>query len=363
MNPLMMRIARFWSAVTALCVCSGCVATQRSVEGPPPPIKFTVGDPPARVSVYRDLTERAQPTAKISKLEAFLYGPAEPSRRRLRNPLGMAVHATDLYVCDQGLPGVVRVNLVTGSMRIFSRPSERPASPVDVAVDSGGRVYVADATYRRVLVYDDEGRLLKELAPERGDASSFLPSALLVSDRTLYVADRGTRSIERYEIDHERWTSTPFVSDDRVNFGAPTGLAMTGDGILLVADAVLGVVHRIASDGTPLSPIGARGRGTGQLVRPVQVACSASGRVYVSDAARQSVVVFDSAGRYLLEIAGPEGSWLGMTLPIGVVSIQDYAASAKSDRPAGPNDRADEWIVVSDCIGADSLVVIGVDYP
>lgn len=360
-NPLTMRILGPWIAASAFCSCGGCVTTAPRIDPPLKPIAFTIGEPPALVTIYRDLTERVLPVATVSRLEAFLYGPAKPPRRRLRNPFGMAVHGQDLYVCDQGLPAVVRVDLATGRMKALAKPRERPACPIDIAVDCNGQVYVADVTGRCIFVYDAEGRFQRKLIPQRDDADSFVPSALLVDGSTLFVADRGTHRIDRYEIDQQRWASTPFVGADRVKLGAPTGLAMTGDGVLLVADALRGVVHRLARDGTPLSPIGERGRGPGQLVRPMQVACGTTGRIYVTDAAKQSVVVFGADGGFLFEVAGLEDRWKGMTLPMGVVSFRDGLYVEPGGR-AVVDDRTIDWMIVSDGIGAGSLIVLRLEF-
>ena len=124
--------------------------------------------------------------------------------------------------------------------------------PVGGMVDERGRIYVTDASRLAVFVFDErEGRLD-------------------VWDRA-----EGLR-----------------------RFVSPVGVAPGADGEVLVSDAELGFVARLAADGTP------RGRiGDGALQRPTGLARDAvAGRLYVADTTAHDVKVFDDAGRLVTTI-------------------------------------------------------------
>ena len=89
-------------------------------------------------------------------------------------------------------------------------------------------------------------------------------------------------------------------------FAAPIGIALGRGGQLLVADAELGRVFRLGSDGTPLGAFGA-----GVLKRPTGLARDPqSGRVYVADTQAHNIKVFDDDGR-LLATWGRRGDGAG----------------------------------------------------
>lgn len=134
---------------------------------------------------------------------------------------------------------------------------QRPQSGV---VDAAGRVLVTDVSRNAVFVFD------------------------AVAGR-LDVWDRASKT---------------------QHFAAPIGIALGRNGELLVADAELGRVFRLAPDGTPLGSFGA-----GQLTRPTGLARDAArGRVFVADTYAHDIKVFGDDGQ-LLARWGHRGSGPG----------------------------------------------------
>ncbi|HEY0721225.1 MAG TPA: 6-bladed beta-propeller [Gammaproteobacteria bacterium] len=89
-------------------------------------------------------------------------------------------------------------------------------------------------------------------------------------------------------------------------FLAPIGITAGPDNSLLVADAELKVVVRLATDGTPLGQFG-----HGLLVRPTGLARDAArGRLYVADTHGHDIKVFDDNGE-LLDTLGQRGEKVG----------------------------------------------------
>lgn len=70
--------------------------------------------------------------------------------------------------------------------------------PKGVAVDRDGHVYVADAHFENVQVFDDSGRLLMAFGREGRGAGRFsLPAGLAFDDQDrLWVADSGNRRLQ-----------------------------------------------------------------------------------------------------------------------------------------------------------------------
>jgi len=134
---------------------------------------------------------------------------------------------------------------------------QRPQSGV---VDAAGRVLVTDVSRNAVFVFDQAGGKLE-------------------------VWERATHT-------------------DR--FAAPIAIAAGPGGQLLVSDAELGRVFRLAPDGTPIGELGA-----GVLVRPTGIVRDAQrGRIYVADTHAHDIKVFGDDGR-LLATWGRRGSGAG----------------------------------------------------
>jgi DNA-binding beta-propeller fold protein YncE len=265
-----------------------------------------------------------------------------------------------LLVCDQGQFAVIGVNLVTGRIRRWSDGDHSPRCPVSAAIDQGtGRVYVADTTWRAVLVYENDGSFGRELSPTDTPDRSFRPAAVLVGDGVLYVGNVGENRIDRYDMGAERWLEPWTRQQNGRSRFTPTGLALADS--LLAVDSVGASVARVAADGSWLSDIGRLGRSVGEFVRPKSAGVSEDGLIFVVDAGRQSVLVFDQTGGVLTELHEVPGYWHGFTLPAGVVVFRSdrapllLARFAKNGWPA-----PDEFLVVSDSLGGAPLVLFGI---
>jgi DNA-binding beta-propeller fold protein YncE len=121
---------------------------------------------------------------------------------------------------------------------------QRPQSGV---VDEAGRVLVTDVSRNAVFVFDEAGGKLE-------------------------VWERASRTRR---------------------FAAPIGIALGRDGEVLVVDAELGRVFRLARDGTPKGEFGA-----GVLRRPTGIARDATrGRIFVADTHAHDIKVFNDDGQ------------------------------------------------------------------
>ncbi len=131
---------------------------------------------------------------------------------------------------------------------------QRPQSGV---TDALGRVYVTDVSRQAVFVFDQpEGRL-----------------------HVWEMADKSSR------------------------FKSPVGIALGADGVVLVADAELGMVARLDRSGTPLE-----GFGADVLKRPTGIARDpVKGLIYVADSQAHDIKVFDDQGQ-LTNILGQRGN-------------------------------------------------------
>src|SRR5262245_6415507 len=138
--------------------------------------------------------------------------------------------------------------------------------PSGLAVDSFGRFVVADATLHRIQRFERDGRLMWQ-AGQLGSDPGFLrrPGA---------VAPFGTLGIAVLDIENLRIQIYDL-------FGHLQGQRID------LSESATGVVGR---------------------VRPVTMSADKGGAVYVADADRDRLLVFDFSGRFVREIGGLGGS-------------------------------------------------------
>jgi sugar lactone lactonase YvrE len=94
-------------------------------------------------------------------------------------------------------------------------------------------------------------------------------------------------------------------------FDSPTGIAVDGNGNILVADTGNARIEKFAPTGTFISIIGKKGSGQGQLGEPNGIAIDGAGNIYVADAGSHRVEKLTPDGRLIAEWKGPEPGFYG----------------------------------------------------
>ncbi len=255
---------------------------------------------------------------------------------QFRNPLGVYVDATFLYVADSGNGRVQILQWRDGKpWRTLdgSSPSACAGSggawdmPSDVAQDQSGNIYVA--LPQRMMVMGCDGMswsARSDLTRGSSDTPYLTHEQLHNAPFGVAVAPDGTTAIVEGEgqrvvvqgADGEvQWTAgkpgVPGAGDAAtVRFDGPADAAYLPDGRLVVADAGNGRLVVLGADG---SRQGIWGDGT--LQSPSGVAVLADGTLAVADTAAGRVRRLDAAGTVTGDLAGPGGP-LSFTDPTDV---------------------------------------------
>lgn len=158
---------------------------------------------------------------------------------------------------------------------------------------------LADAGYEEGFF----SKLLGALFGSRESKSWLVqPVGITVDDEgTMYVADPGAQCVHIINTSRGEYSAIA-----ETKFGpllSPVGVALTKDGTLFVSDSQNGRVIAFDDDRDPMFSI------SEQLIRPTGL-CVNKNLLYVVDAGRHAVVVFDSKGRYRSDF-GVRGSGLG----------------------------------------------------
>ncbi len=254
--------------------------------------------------------------------------PREREERQLVRPFGVAVAADGtLFVADPDLPGVLRVDAEGGVEPVACR-ARGWGAPMAVTIGPGGELWVADGGAAEIVVVPPDGRC-------RAIGGGILerPTGLAFSAGRLVVADPPRHQLVVLSPAGEllaRW-GTEGEGDDQLHF--PTAVT-AADGGVLVVDALNFRIVRVSPEGRAVPAFGVPGDSGGAFARPKGVAVDGEGRVYVADAQRDLVLVFDARGTFEYA-AGASGSAPGsFQHPAGLAVVRDrlYVADSHNAR-------------------------------
>jgi len=252
-----------------------------------------------------------------------------PTQAAFSDPFGVAV-AEDgtVYVADGGESNRIRkitpegiLTTVAGSSEGFADATGAAASfntPSAIALDENGNLFVADTGNNRIRKITPEG----QVSTVAGDGTAgYLdgpasqarfngPIGIAVDARgNVYVADTYNDRIRMITKDGQVSTvtgaGTPGYADgDRGTalFDTPSGLALTTDGSIIVADTGNDRLRRISPDGSVTTvPVNQH------LSSPVGLALSHDNFIYVTELDRSGIVQIAPDGS-AYDIAGDESN-------------------------------------------------------
>jgi DNA-binding beta-propeller fold protein YncE len=172
--------------------------------------------------------------------------------------------------------------------------------PSDVAVDSLGNVYVADAGNGRIQKFYSNGTFLAKwgsFGEEDGQFNS-LSDIAFDSSGNVYVADAGYDRIQKFYSNGTFLAKWGSRGEEDGQFDFPSGLAVDSLGFVYIADANNERIQKFYSNGTFLAKWGSYGEEDGQLYGPSDVAVDSSDNVYVADSFNNRIQKFYSNGTF-----------------------------------------------------------------
>jgi DNA-binding beta-propeller fold protein YncE len=245
----------------------------------------------------------------------FIAG--EDTVDRIQSPHGIvADDAGRVYVADWGAGLIHFFHFGKKKYDAFGRTAMGPlASPIGLALDGDGLLYVSDSFLRRVFVFSGtkNTRVI-------GDDSLLRPTGIAVDKKgkRLYVVDTAGHRIDAFSLDGSKLFSFGSRGGEAGEFNFPTHLAVDAAGDIYVMDSLNFRVQIFDRNGAFRTQFGGNGTGIGDFMKPKGIAVDGAGHIWVSDSLRNSIQVFDREGRLLL-IFGRLGIGAGeFNVPAGI---------------------------------------------
>jgi DNA-binding beta-propeller fold protein YncE len=220
-------------------------------------------------------------------------------------PSGLEVAPNgDLVVANTGDNSVIRYTAGgTELWRVGTHGSgtNQFLNPRDVAVDSQGRVYVADTRNSRIVVLGANGSWITTFNGPTGDKISW-PMGLTITDDVLYVADAGKKKARAFNLSGtqlNQWTP-----NGACNFPDLRDVDADSAGNVYIANYKQNNIAVMAPNGTCIRTFGTNGTAANQFKTPygVRVAndpVTGQELVYVADGNNNAVKVWTKTGTFV----------------------------------------------------------------
>jgi sugar lactone lactonase YvrE len=246
-------------------------------------------------------------------------------------PHGMAIDSKGkLYVADGKVGVVFIIDPETHDTEMIKNGKDAGFVLINgLAIDDADRLFVSDAQAHRILIFN---------AKHKGEAAItsglVTPAGMAIDNenRFLYVADIGLDQVLVYDADNLtllRKIGTPDTKHTATapgDFSKPTSVAVDQDGNLYVADMLNYRIEVFDADGQFIRAFGKHGDGPGYFAMPKGVAVDSDGHIWVTDTVQSRVQLFSQEGDLLMYLGGQQG-----VLP-GTFSGLQYITIDKSNR-------------------------------
>jgi len=345
--------------VVILCAAAGCT-TQSKVGKtdyffPPPP------DQPRLQFLTSFSSEKEFHGGEEKNLMTYLTG-AKPAQKDLSKPYGAAVANKKIYICDTELGAVVVADLQVKHFGVIDAQGEGALKmPLNVAVDSEGACYVADAGREQVVVFDKNGNYLSTI----GKQGEMKPRDVAVSQDRIYIADLQKHNVHVLDkTTRNLLFDVPRVRDETNHARAlftPTNLGLDTKGNLYVSDTGAFRVQVYDADGNFVRSVGEMGDGLGEFARVKGIAVDRENRLYAADAMSQVIQIFDDEGKLLTWFGEPGSDNKIQNLPAKVAL--DYDDVSFFEHYASPRFKVDHLVIVINQIGPHKVSVYGFGHP
>lgn len=336
----------------SLILLSGCATNSSEEVKPLPPLVFPPPPETPRFIYERTIFGSGNIVVedKKTRWKNMLTGESTTGTG-FAKPFDVAVCQGQIYVTDTVQRRVLAFDVP--DKQFFLIGEDEPGlltKPLGISTDNECNVYVADATMKRIVIYNQDGGFIRALGGlgmfERLSHVSVDPEGTRV-----FAVDTGGVNSDLHRIrvfdavsgNHLYDIGKRGSGDGELNL--PRDVDIGPDGNVYVIDSGNFRVEVFSQDGRFIRKFGSIGRRSGQFGRPKGVGVDRDGNTYVSDASFGNFQIFDPDGNLLLFVGDRSTKYdrAKYMLPAGldvdedgrVYMVDQYFRKLDVYRPAG----------------------------
>jgi len=193
--------------------------------------------------------------------------------------------------------------------------SSRLNHPQGIAIDMLENLYITDTGNDRVVKCDSAGDFIKEVGGFGWGQGQFNRPGYISCDQGLniYVVDIQNKRVQKFDRELNYVSSIKLEpSGDFTGFGLLQGIVITPTGEVILSDTEQDYLIRLDNFEEYKSTFGGFNYGEGSVLDPSGLDTDNKGNIYVADAGRNRIAVYDPFGNYLKSIGesnlrGPRG--------------------------------------------------------
>src|SRR5664279_6530025 len=228
---------------------------------------------------------------------------------QLGQPYGIAIDSKGrVYVADGKVGAIFIFNTETRDVEMIKNKIEAHfVRIIGLAMDDNDRLFVVDPGLKHVLVFNAQHKAEDVITDGLVEPSM---AAIDTQNRLLYISDINLDQVLVFDADtfklkrkigttgHNHELTTPG------DFAKPSGVAVDKEGNLYVADTLNDRIEVFDADGVYLRTWGKNGDGPGYFARPKGVTIDSDSHVWVADGMQDRVQVFTNEGQLLITMGG-----------------------------------------------------------
>lgn len=197
--------------------------------------------------------------------------------------------------------------------------------PCGVAVDSEGKILVADCHNHRIQIFSPQGRFVKSfgnLGEKNGQLNN--PTDVAVDKQgNIIVCDKDNHRIQRFTKDGVFINKFGVYGENQGKLKRPWGISLGNDDEIIVTDRKNSRIQIFKEDGSLLRVFGCHGHARGELDQPYHAIMDSKENIFVTDSNNHAVKVFDSNGNFVREIGTGESGQSMLKYPTGIAFDMD----------------------------------------
>ena len=182
------------------------------------------------------------------------------------------------------------------------------STPVGVAVGKDDMLYVANRSFPRITKTTLDHEFISEFGrglPEQVGApfpssKMWLTAIALDNDENVYITDEWHNAVIVYDNDGELLKSWGEQGEEEGKLNGPSGMAFDAEDNIWIVNSISSRIQKFTKDGHYISGFGAKGSGEGELDMPWGITIDNEGDIFVADWNNHRVQKFSPEGAHLL---------------------------------------------------------------